>query len=554
MKKLLNRRIFLRGLGGAAVAAPFLSSLHERQARAQSVPASGPPKRLILMFTHYGCITTKFFPAKAHGTLTAADLQPTTLAPLADYASKILIPRGIRAMNEWTSSRARGQGNDPHTQVTGSLLSCQPVLPHSSNPFDFDQSKKFDAKPMGRTLDHVIAEQISQTKAPLLLRVGNVPDNNMAAISYTAPKAGSMVGDIFPGVGSPSQVFSNLTGLFKDDEPMSPDTYAAVKGKSVIDLVRDDLETLERFDMSMADREKLAAWKQLLHETGGIIASAECNEGSAAVLNLTSQNIQKVPTGGLNQDVITASITDTLDAADIYASVAVLSAVCDYNRVIILKYPGNYIFRGLDLQSENHGLSHRIGDAGMQGTCQAGVLDALLKIDNYYAEKFAYLVRQLDSIPEGEGSVLDNTATIWLQEMSDGNAHNLNNMPIIQAGSCGGFFKTGQAVNLVDGSPTMSNGRSEALCANGAADKVDGTTQSTGTEPTIANEPINKYYVSLMNALGVKAGPDGYPLAGGTAEVTHFGRYDKTEDFRDGDAAPPKINSPGGFDALKANA
>ncbi len=554
MKKQLNRRIFLRGLGGAAVAAPFLSSLAERHAKAQSVPAAGSPKRLIVMFTHYGCITTRFFPAKAHGALTAADLTSTTLAPLADYASKILIPRGIRAMNEWTATRARGQGNDPHTQVTGTLLSCQPVAPHGDDPFDFDQEKKFNAKPIGRTLDHVIAEQISQTKAPLFMRVGNVTDNNMAAISYTAPKAGSMVGDAFPGVGSPSQVFSNLTGLFKDDEPMSPDTYAAVKGKSVIDLVADDLATLERFDMSMADREKLAAWKELLHQTGGIIASAECNENAAALLNLTPENIQKVPTGGLNQDVITASITDTLDAADIYSSVAVLSAVCDYNRVIFLKYPGNYIFRGLGLESENHGLSHRIGDAGMQGTCEPGVLDALAKIDSYYAEKFAYLVGQLEGIKEGEGTVLDNTATVWLQEMSDGNAHNLNNMPIIQAGSCGGFFKVGQAVNLVDGAATMSNGRSEALCANGAQDQVDGTKQTTGTEANLANAPINKYYVSLMNALGVKAGADGFPLAGGSAEVTHFGRYDKTEDFRDGDAAPPKINSPGGFDALKANA
>jgi hypothetical protein len=27
------------------------------------------------MFTHYGCITTKFFPAKSHGALTADDIQ-----------------------------------------------------------------------------------------------------------------------------------------------------------------------------------------------------------------------------------------------------------------------------------------------------------------------------------------------------------------------------------------------------------------------------------------------------------------------------------------------
>ena len=41
MTKHMNRRIFLRGLGGAIVAAPFLGSIAERAAKAQSMPAAG---------------------------------------------------------------------------------------------------------------------------------------------------------------------------------------------------------------------------------------------------------------------------------------------------------------------------------------------------------------------------------------------------------------------------------------------------------------------------------------------------------------------------------
>jgi Protein of unknown function (DUF1552) len=304
--------------------------------------------------------------------------------------------------------------------------------------------------------------------------------------------------------------------------------------------------------MSMSDKEKLAAWKELLHQTGGMMASAECNAEVAMQLGLTEDSVGNVP-GGFGNDSVTAKVTDTLDTADIFSSVAVLAALCDYSRVTFLKYPGNYIFRGLGLESENHGLSHRIGDPGMQGVCVGGVLDMLQTIDDFYARKFAYLVGQLNSFNEGDGTVLDNTAAVWFQEMSDGNAHNLNNLPIIQAGGLGGYFKTGQAVNVVDGSPTMSNGRSESACANGALDMVNGTTQSTGTEANIATAPINKYYVNLMNALGVKAGPDGFPLQGGTAEVTHYGMYDRSEDFVGGGTKPPNITSPGGFDALKAN-
>jgi len=123
MTKHLNRRIFLRGLGGAVVAAPFLGSLAGRHARAQSVPAF--PKRLIVMFTHLGCVTERFFPGKSHGPLVASDLESTTLAPLVPFLRKLLIPRGIRAMNEWTSTLSRGQGNDPHLQASGSYFTCQ---------------------------------------------------------------------------------------------------------------------------------------------------------------------------------------------------------------------------------------------------------------------------------------------------------------------------------------------------------------------------------------------------------------------------------------------
>jgi hypothetical protein len=55
-----------------------------------------------------------------------------------------------------------------------------------------------------------------------------------------------------------------------------------------------------------------------------------------------------------------------------------------------------------------------------------------------------------------------------------------------------------------------------------------------------------------MNALGVKAGADGFPAPGGTAEVTHYGMYDRTEDFVGGGTNPANITNPGGFDALEA--
>ncbi len=539
MAKLSNRRLFLKGLGGAAVAAPFLGSVWARMARGAS-GSTAPAKRLIVMYTHNGCVTTRFFPRRSHGALSAADLEATSLAPLAPYADKLLIPRGIRAMNEWNAQMSRGQGNDPHLQANASYFTCQPVTPNSDDPFNFDQATKFNAKPVGRSLDHVIAEQLSPGGAPLFLRVGGLNDNPMTGISYSAPEMP------FPGYGNPLEVFSTLTGVFRPGA-MTTDTYQAIRGRSIVDLVRDDLETLERYDMSQADRLKLAAWKELLHETGGVMASAQCTADNASALSLSEGSLSTLATGTGPSDRVAGKVTGELDGADLHSNLAVLAALCNANPVIFLKYPFAYVFSALGIDYESTGLAHRIGNAGMAGPCVEDVIALLLKIDDFYARKFAHLVGQLDAF-----GLLDESIAVWFQEMSDGSAHNLNNIPIVQAGSGGGYFKTGWAINVEDGREDLSNGNSESACTPDSSNMVGGSAPTTGTDPAFANAPINKYYVNLMNALGVKAGDDGFPLKNGPAEVAKFGMYDKTEDFIHGGTNPPLIRSPGGFDALKA--
>jgi hypothetical protein len=56
----------------------------------------------------------------------------------------------------------------------------------------------------------------------------------------------------------------------------------------------------------------------------------------------------------------------------------------------------------------------------------------------------AYLCGKLDAIPEGEGTLLDNTVVLWINELGRGNSHSRNNIPIVMAGSAGGYFRTGR--------------------------------------------------------------------------------------------------------------
>jgi hypothetical protein len=543
MKKYFNRRKFLRGLGGAVVAAPFLSSVAELEARAQSTTAPDP-KRLIVFFTHYGCLTDRWFPKLSHGPLASSDyMAMQTLSPMAPYAQKLLMVRGIRSMNEWSFNGALGQTTDPHTQPCGSYFTCQPVTPDNG---------KFTATPTGRSLDHFVAEQINPNGGgPLFIQIGGIngnAQNTQPCISFDAANS------IFPGVSSPQQIYSSLTNVFGTGAPAGA-TWALSSGQGIIDIVREDLQNLQRVNMSASDQKKLSDWADLLTQTTKT-TSAMCTQTTADSI-VTSAQVKSASTGGgLGVDI--SKITDVI------YDLALLTAICDVNRCIFMKMPPNYVFsfltyNGSPFTIESHSLSHRIGNANMGGTCVNGVMDMLHTIDMWYASQFADLVGKLDAFTESTGTVLDNSATVWFQEMSDGDSHNLNNLPILQAGSCGGYFKTGQAIDVENtsgsdsgGTPnaSLSVGNSDGDCANGSTlPNLD----SAGTTPsTVANQPINKYFCNLMNAVGVKADSTGFPVKGGTQPVTHFGKYDNTKLFTGGGPMPTTIADPGEYTILKA--
>ena len=218
---------------------------------------------------------------------------------------------------------------------------------------------------------------------------------------------------------------------------------------------------------------------------------------------------------------------------DMMLKLIALTMMCDSNRVILMQWPGFVTFKwdGMDHQYDHHGLSHRNGSAAVGGTCVEGVIDQLHQIDTWYAGRYVKLVNLINSIQEGEGvSMLDNSAVMWLPELADGNAHNNNNLPIVIAGSAGGYLKTGVSVNVEGGSKTLGTGNSEASC-------VSGSDVGFGTGSNGGNTPLNKLYVTLMNALGATK-EDGSP-------ITEFGLLDSND-------VAAGITKPGEIDAIKA--
>jgi hypothetical protein len=512
-------------VGGVALAAPFLPSVFEKAAKAAGTTVT-TPKRLVIHFTHNGCLTDRWWPkvstyTNGAATLTADMLTGQTLAPLSPYVSKVMIPRGFRSMNQYGS----GQSIDPHDQAMGSKLTCATIG---------SDSKRYAT---AASLDHVIAKQINPGgTAPLVLSVGAASTSIKEVLSF------SDANTAFPATVNPTTVYNQLTGVFGKSTSgtgatTSEASWKVQRGQSAIDLCKADLQHYQSLKMSKADQNLIQTWLDLFRttETGVMSAmatGASCTQpaAEAAPFNATAANVAAAsPTGKVTLGSVLGNTPDPVGDAnlaisftkggDMFQDLIALTMLCDLNRVILMLYPGYVTFNwdGIMHTHEHHGLSHRTGDFSVGGACGvANVLDMIDQIDNWYAGKYARLVGLFDSIQEGSGTLLDNTATMWLQELSDGAAHNLNNLPLVVSGSCGGYLKTGQVIN-VESSGTPQMGNSDSSCQDGTTGNIGNTGSSGGMLP------INKLYVTLMNAVGCTA--DGTATGG---KVTNFGQFDGT--------------------------
>jgi len=521
----MNRRVFLKGIGGVSMAAPFLPSVFEKAAKAQGMTVT-TPKRLVIHFTHNGCLTDRWWPkvstyTNGAATLTADMLKGQTLEPLTPYISKVTVPRGFRSMNQYGS----GQSIDPHDQAMGSKLTCSTIG---------TDSKRYA---QAASLDHVIAKQINPGGGtPLVLSVGAASTSIKEVLSFSAANTA------FPATVNPTTVYNQLTGVFgKTTSGTGATTGEAAwkvqRGQSAIDLCKADLQHYQSLNMSKADKDLIQTWLDLFRSTEtGVMSSmamaAQCTQAAAegAPFNATSANVTAAsPSGKITLGSVLGNTPDPVGDAnlaisftkggDMFQDLIALTMICDLNRVILMLYPGYVTFNwdGIMHTHEHHGLSHRTGDFSVGGACGVtNVLDMIDQIDTWYAGKYARLVGLFDSIQEGSGTLLDNTATMWLQELSDGAAHNLNNLPLVIAGGCGGYLKTGQVVN-VESSGTPQMGGSDNSCQDGTTGNIGNTGSSGGMLP------INKLYVTLMNAVGCTA--DGTPTGG---KVTKFGDFDGT--------------------------
>ena len=120
---------------------------------------------------------------------------------------------------------------------------------------------------------------------------------------------------------------------------------------------------------------------------------------------------------------------------NVQSDLMVAAMACDLTRVGVLEWePGfsKIVHTWLGINKEHHGISH---------DTSAGAIENLVKINNYYAKEFNSLIDKLKAIPEAGGTMLDNTAILWMRELGEGSSHDTFDQAWIIAGTGGGYFK-----------------------------------------------------------------------------------------------------------------
>jgi Protein of unknown function (DUF1552) len=368
----LTRRRFLQGLGAAgAVVRVGLPPLE--------AAATTPKMRFVLWFNGNGIPERYWIPAE---TGPGYEMTPC-LSPLAPFRDSIHVISGL----DNPAARKPGPGNDHHRSMSG-LMTGTPFTGRGAG---------------GPSIDQMIAGKIGGDSRFRSLQIGVCQESHGESIHRNMSWAGYE--RALPPQLVPHNLFSRIFGT---KEP------AWVKRKqSVLDAVREDFRDVQ----SALGRQDQIRLEQHLDSVRDL-------ERAITSLPPEYAKVEEPPPGGDLKDYPrVAKIQSDLLA---HALASGQTRVATYmltkcQSLVRLPWLGYTTLR-------HHDYTHTNAESP-----QAQRI--LRDICRWHAEEFAYLLGRLQSIREGEGTVLDHTCLLYVHEHAEANIHKNNGLVAIVAGN-----------------------------------------------------------------------------------------------------------------------
>jgi Protein of unknown function (DUF1552) len=441
VKKALPRRTFLRGVG-ATVALPLLDAMiPSMTALAQT--AAKPVRRLGFVYIPMGSNIARWTPPGENGALTELS---NTLSPLQPVIKYVTVLSNMELKNAYPGTHA--------TSNAAFLSAAKAKWTESSDYY------------LGTTVDQIAAKQMGQeTQLPSLelamdlMEVVGQCDNGYACV-YQNNLSWSSPTTPLPAEAHPRVVFERLFG---DGVSSAERRKALRKRASLLDWVREDIARLQR-QLGPADRTKVSEYIDTVREVERRIGKAE-----AQALDNPLPDLDR-PVG------VPASYAEH---AKLMFDLQVLALQGDITRVItfqLARETSNRSYTEIGVPDPHHPTSHHGGDPDK--------LAKIAKINQFHVSLFAYFLEKLNSVSEGDGTLLDNSLYLYGSGMGNSNIHDHVNLPIIVAGGAAGKVRGGRHLKYAEAAP-LANLHLTMLDAVGI--RLDSFQDSTGKIDTLYN-------------------------------------------------------------------
>jgi hypothetical protein len=397
---LIGRRAILRG-AGVTMALPWLESF---AARAATTGADAFPKRFGVVFLGCG-VNEDYWGSQGSG----AGMQLSkSLSPLEPMKSKINVIHGL------FNQGATGLGI--HPPQTGSLLTGA-VLEKGANIHS------------GVSVDQMIANHTGQdTLQPSLVLACEQPITGFHESNYSLAYS-SHISWQSPDSPVPNECYPSLAF------DMLFENRGSLLNLSILDRVKDRAARLSR-KISAGDNAKLDEYMTSVREVEkrveGMRKAKDKADDAAKLKSRPAWTMQR-PANGLPEDL--------REHARLMCDLIAIAFQTDKTRVaslIISRDLSSLYYPFLEVKEGHHGASHNNNS------------DAYERITRFHVSQFAYLASKLDSMPEGNGTVLDNSCLMFLSNLWIGRTHNNSRLPLVLAGGLGGTLQTGRTLDYVN--------------------------------------------------------------------------------------------------------
>ena len=411
-KTSLPRRTFLRGVG-ATLALPLLDAMVP--ALATAAPAI--IRRFGAIYVPNGMNLSQWTP-RAEGA--GFEFSPS-LSSLKPFRDRINVLSGLDS----DPGESWGRGNGDHARV-------QPAWLAATHP------KKTEAViRCGTTLDQIIARE----------QGGDTPLRSLEVQLERSDLTSPGVGGYSPVYGQTIAWRTPTTPLPMDNNPrivferMFGEGSTAAKrlaqlqlNRSILDSIPAEIASLQKA-LGPGDRHRVDEYLYSVRETERRIQLAE------------QQSANRV----IPIDRPDGAPAEWEEHCRLMFDLVALALQTDVTRVFTFLVGQEFsqqTFPQIGIPDAHHSISHHQGNPE--------TLMKVAKVDQYRTEQVAYFLDKLKNLPDGDGTLLDNSLVVYGAGFSDGNTHAHINLPIVVAGGAGGRVKGGRHIRYPKGTP-MAN-------------------------------------------------------------------------------------------------